>query len=129
MVYYDDDEKGECFRSYPSVEASYQDHAEFLDSQPRYDSLFSYAPNDYKSWARGLKAAGYATAPDYAQRLIRIIEESKLYLLDREDGLTIYGAQTGYLTDEFALAKATPIVSDRFGGSRSRRLPRDGQCP
>ena len=91
VVYYDDDEKGECFRSYPSVEASYQDHAEFLDSQPRYDSLFSYAPNDYKSWARGLKAAGYATAPDYAQRLIRIIEESKLYLLDREDGLTIYG--------------------------------------
>ena len=64
VVYYDDDEKGECFRSYPSVEASYQDHAEFLDSQPRYDSLFSYAPNDYKSWARGLKAAGYATAPD-----------------------------------------------------------------
>lgn len=57
VVYYDDDEKGECFRSYPSVEASYQDHAEFLDSQPRYDSLFSYAPNDYKSWARGLKAA------------------------------------------------------------------------
>ena len=41
VVYYDDDEKGECFRSYPSVEASYQDHAEFLDSQPRYDSLFS----------------------------------------------------------------------------------------
>ena len=83
------------------VEASYQDHAEFLDSQPRYDSLFSYAPNDYKSWARGLKAAGYATAPDYAQRLIRIIEESKLYLLDREDGLTIYGAQTGHLTDDW----------------------------
>lgn len=49
----------------------------------------------------GLKAAGYATAPDYAQRLIRIIEESKLYLLDREDGLTIYGAQTGHLTDDW----------------------------
>ena len=52
-VYYDDDAKGECFRSYPSVEASYRDHAEFLDSQPRYDSLFSYAPNDYKSWPGG----------------------------------------------------------------------------
>ena len=61
----------------------------------------SRQPNDYKSWARGLKAAGYATAPDYAQRLIRIIEESKLYLLDREDGLTIYGAQTGHLTDDW----------------------------
>ena len=58
-VYYDDDAKGECFRAYPSVEASYRDHAEFLDTQPRYDSLFAYAPDDYRSWARGLKAAGY----------------------------------------------------------------------
>ena len=51
-VYHDDDAKGECFRSYPSVEASYRDHAEFLDSQPRYDSLFAYSSDDYKSWAR-----------------------------------------------------------------------------
>ena len=77
-VYHDDDAKGECFRAYPTVEASYHDHAEFLDSQPRYDSLFAYASDDYKSWARGLKAAGYATAPDYAQRLVRIIEENQL---------------------------------------------------
>lgn len=89
-VYYDDDAKGECFRSYPSVEASYEDHARFLDTQPRYDSLFAYAPTDYRSWARGLKAAGYATAPDYAQRLVRIIEESDLYLLDREGGEVLY---------------------------------------
>ena len=68
VVYYDDDEKGECFRSYPSVEASYQDHAEFLDSQPRYDSLFSYAPNDYKSWARGLKAGLCAATHPHHRR-------------------------------------------------------------
>lgn len=130
VVYYDDDEKGECFRSYPSVEASYQDHAEFLDSQPRYDSLFSYAPNDYKSWARGLKAAGYATALDYAQRLIRIIEESKLYLLDREDGLTITERKPDTSPTTGSRAKATSIKPQRsLGGSRSRRLPRDGQCP
>lgn len=92
-VYHDDDEKGECFRAYPSVEASYRDHAEFLDSQPRYDSLFAYASDDYKSWARGLKAAGYATAPDYAQRLIRIIEENQLYLLDRPDGERLYASR------------------------------------
>lgn len=82
-VFHDDDAKGECFRSYPSVEASYQDHAEFLDASPRYDSLFNYSQTDYRSWARGLKAAGYATAPDYATRLVRIIEKYKLYLLDR----------------------------------------------
>lgn len=89
-VYHDDDAKGECFRAYPSVEASYEDHAEFLDRQPRYDSLFAYAPTDYRSWARGLKAAGYATAPDYAQRLVKIIEESSLYLFDREGGSELY---------------------------------------
>ena len=94
-VYHDDDAKGECFRSYPSVEASYRDHAEFLDSQPRYDSLFAYSSDDYKSWARGLKAAGYATAPDYAQRLIRIIEENQLFLLDRPDGARLYASRMG----------------------------------
>lgn len=93
-VYHDDDAKGECFRSYASVEESYRDHAEFLDSSPRYDSLFTYASTDYKSWARGLKAAGYATAPDYAQRLIRIIEESELYLLDQPDGSRLYASRT-----------------------------------
>lgn len=81
-VYHDDDEKGECFRAYPTVEASYEDHAEFLATQPRYDSLFAYSSTDYHRWARGLKAAGYATAPDYAERLVRIIEESRLYRFD-----------------------------------------------
>ena len=91
-VYHDDDAKGECFRAYPSVEASYQDHADFLDQSPRYDSLFAYPSDDYRSWARGLKAAGYATAPDYAERLVKIIESMKLYLLDKENGSKIYSA-------------------------------------
>lgn len=92
-IRYDDDAKDECFRCYPSVEASYQDHATFLDTQPRYDSLFAYGPTDYKCWARGLKAAGYATAPDYAQRLVRIIEENRLYLLDRPGGERLYASR------------------------------------
>lgn len=92
-IYYDDDAKGECFRCYPSVEASYRDHAEFLDSQPRYDSPFAYSNTDYKSWARGLKGAGYATAPDYAQRLVKLIEDNQLYLLDQPDGERRYAAR------------------------------------
>ena len=91
-VFHDDDAKGECFRAYPSVEASYQDHADFLDQSPRYDSLFAYPSDDYRSWARGLKACGYATAPDYAERLVKIIESMKLYLLDKENGGKIYMA-------------------------------------
>ncbi len=89
-VYYDDDAKGECFRAYPTVEESYEDHAIFLDSSPRYDSLFYYSTTDYKSWARGLKAAGYATAPHYATMLVKIIEDEKLYLLDRDNGAKLY---------------------------------------
>ncbi|MFI3324042.1 MAG: glucosaminidase domain-containing protein [Rikenellaceae bacterium] len=89
-VYHDDDAKGECFRAYKSVEASYEDHALFLDNSPRYDSLFSYSNTDYKSWAHGLKAAGYATAPTYATMLIKIIEDEKLYLLDGKKGADRY---------------------------------------
>ena len=85
-VYHTDDAPDECFRKYDSVEESYEDHAEFLDQSPRYDSLFAYSSSDYRSWARGLKAAGYATAPDYAQRLTRIIEENLLFLFDEHRG-------------------------------------------
>lgn len=91
---HDDDAPGECFRKYDSAEESFRDHAEFLSNHrhKRYDSLFVYASDDYVHWARGLKAAGYATAPDYAERLIRLIEENKLYLFDRDCGDSLYTA-------------------------------------
>lgn len=105
-VYHDDDARGECFRKYDTVEESYEDHAEFLDQSPRYDSLFAYSSSDYRSWARGLKAAGYATAPDYAQRLVRIIEDNKLYLFDEGNGAELYAArmnaERGGVDDAFA---------------------------
>lgn len=123
-VYHDDDAKGECFRAYPTVEASYRDHAEFLDSQPRYDSLFAYASDDYKSWARGLKAAGYATAPDYAQRLIRIIEENQLYLLDRPDGERLYASRYGLeRNDDEWFADQTSV--DNAAHSRAEAIDPD----
>jgi hypothetical protein len=81
-VKHDDDEKDECFRKYNTVEESYIDHSNFLTSSPRYFSLFQLQPDDYVGWAHGLKKAGYATANDYAQRLIKIIEENQLYRLD-----------------------------------------------
>jgi flagellum-specific peptidoglycan hydrolase FlgJ len=68
-VYYDDDEKGECFRKYKSVHDSYIDHTNFLMTSPRYAFLFKLPPDDYKSWAKGLKQAGYATARHYDQTL------------------------------------------------------------
>ncbi len=77
-VYHDDDEKGECFRKYASPEDSYRDHSDFLKLQPRYAPLFQIDPMDYKSWAHGLKSAGYATNPKYPEILIRLIETYRL---------------------------------------------------
>ncbi len=79
---YDDDAKNECFRKYLSPEESYNDHSLFLTLRPRYAELFSLDILDYAGWAHGLKKAGYATNPDYAQHLIRVIEENKLFLID-----------------------------------------------
>ncbi len=78
----DDDAKNECFRKYDNPMDSYTDHSYFLTSRPRYNSLFDLKITDYKGWAHGLKAAGYATNPKYAQLLIDIIEEYKLYKYD-----------------------------------------------
>ncbi len=91
-ILHDDDAKGECFRKYPSVEASFTDHSEFLDKSARYQDLFKLDPLDYKGWAYGLKQAGYATNPAYAELLIKIIEDNELYHLDRGEAITLAAA-------------------------------------
>ena len=82
-VYKDDDKKHECFRKYKHVLASYKDHSNFLVRYKRYAFLFQYKTTDYKKWAKGLKKAGYATNPSYANRLINLIERYKLYQYDQ----------------------------------------------
>lgn len=86
-VYYDDDAKNECFRAYRNAYESYEDHSKFLANGQRYRRLFDLKITDYKGWAKGLKAAGYATNPQYANRLIDII---KVYELDRFDRAKSY---------------------------------------
>jgi hypothetical protein len=83
-IYQDDDEKNECFRKYESVADSYRDHSDYLRNKQRYAFLFELEVTDYKGWARGLKKAGYATNPSYAESLIRIIEEFRLDRYDTE---------------------------------------------
>ncbi len=83
-TYHDDDAENECFRTYKTVLDSYNDHSEFLTKNKRYSNLFILKIDDYKSWAKGLSKAGYATNPNYASRLITIIEELKLYSYDEE---------------------------------------------
>ncbi len=83
-IKHDDDRKNECFRKYESPEESYKDHSDFLTGKQRYAFLFEYKTDDYKSWAKGLKKAGYATSPTYAKALVRVIEENQLYELDEQ---------------------------------------------
>ncbi len=80
-VYHNDDAKGECFRKYTTVEQSYIDHSDFLKVNARYGFLFDLDKGDYQGWAKGLKKAGYATNPVYAQKLIEIIEKYNLHLI------------------------------------------------
>ena len=89
-ITYADDNPNDCFRVYESAEDSFRDHADFLNSGTRYDFLFGYDADDYKNWAKGLKKAGYATAPDYAERLIGVIERYNLHLLDKKNGIKQY---------------------------------------
>ncbi len=79
----DDDEEDECFRKYKKAEDSYRDHSKFLTQRGRYSFLFEYKITDYKSWAYGLKKAGYATNPKYPQLLIKIIEKYNLQQYDK----------------------------------------------
>ena len=81
-ILHDDDAKDECFRSYKNPLRSYKDHSLFLVERDRYSSLFKLNRKDYKSWAIRLKAAGYATDPKYADKLINLIERFKLNRFD-----------------------------------------------
>ncbi len=98
-VRHTDDAPDECFRMYDSVKESYNDHSEFLAYRPYYTELFKLNISDYKAWARGLKKAGYATDPKYADKLISIIERYELYKLD-EQALGENYQQTSYPTKQ-----------------------------
>jgi len=103
-VSHDDDARGECFRKYPAAEDSYRDHSDFLKTRPNYASLFTLDPTDYQGWAYGLKKAGYATNPKYAQVLIKLIQDYNL-----EDYTLI---AMGKMKEEDGLAK-NEVTADK----------------
>jgi LysM repeat protein len=121
-VYHNDDANGECFRKYETVEQSYIDHSDFLKVNGRYASLFELDPLDYSAWAKGLKKAGYATNPQYAQKLIGIVERYNLNEFSRgqqvnvamrskEDEKTIDVPKEGLsMNNEDVIAKKTNLA-------------------
>ena len=77
--------KQSCFRSYGNPEESFIAHSDFLTDpkkEKRYGFLFSFGSTDYRSWAYGLRQAGYASNPNYGDLLIKVIEDYSLHTLD-----------------------------------------------
>lgn len=108
-VYHDDDARGECFRKYKDPRNSYRDHSLFLANRDRYAFLFKLNIRNYKGWAKGLKKAGYATDPKYANKLISIIER---YNLSRWDRVSFY--------------EEAPRYSSKKNDSQQRYIVRSG---
>lgn len=113
-MYKDDDKKNECFRVYESADKSFEDHSVFLTGKSRYATLFTYEQTDYKSWAKGLKAAGYATNPKYPDLLIDLIESLKLYEYD------LLGATVPDVAENLKPAKSKGNGSTAKGGSKAQ---------
>ncbi len=112
VIYHHDDKRNDCFRKYKRAEDSFYDHSDFLRSGSRYGFLFDINPSDYKSWARGLKKAGYATNPDYANMLIRKIEEENLTIYDRTDNRPAVPQPKKIIARDTVTVKDAVVVQD-----------------
>lgn len=120
----DDDELQECFRKYDRVEDSYNDHSLFLTSRPRYAGLFQLNVMDYKAWARGLKAAGYATNPKYADRLIDLIER---FNIAQWDTLCQQRTESDWFTEENIAWAEAQVAAYQVTGDRGQVTENRGQ--
>lgn len=99
-----DDRINDCFRVYDNPEQSFKDHSQFL-LRKRYEKLFLLNKDDYRSWAKGLKEAGYATNPRYPDLLIDLIERYQLYQYDR--------AERSYVAKEQREEKVEEIIQEK----------------
>jgi flagellar protein FlgJ len=67
----------EKFRSYSSYAESFNDYAKLLQNNPRYAAVLQHT-SDASGFAKSLQHAGYATDPQYAQKLARVINSSAM---------------------------------------------------
>lgn len=116
----DDETKNECFRKYSDPEQSFRDHSYFLSQRDRYRPLFDLDITDYKGWAYGLKSYGYATNPQYADRIIKTIEDYKLYDFDVADFSLIFNDSLAPVRDSVKPV-ITPEKFDLFAEGPGKR--------
>lgn len=120
-MYYDDDARGECFRVYKSADESFKNHSDFLRGRDRYKSLFDLKQDDYKGWAHGLKKAGYATDPKYAQKLIKLIEDYELHEYDKGVSVSVKTPKQ----EETPVLLPAPEIDNNYSESISLSLSRE----
>lgn len=118
-IFEDDDKEDDCFRVYKSAEESFRDHSEFL-KRKRYAALFELDKYDYRGWASGLKAAGYATNPKYADLLISLVERYKLDRFDKgeiedipvvkEEKVQVQNSNSAAISKPEPLAKKSSVM-------------------
>lgn len=120
-TYQDDDAENDCFRVYKYAEESFRDHSQFL-LRRRYEKLFALDKKDYRAWAAGLKEAGYATNPRYAELLVDLIERYELYQYDSVDHSLSIASGSGNKvyedrTDKVLTNEDRPVISKETGSA------------
>ena len=113
-VKHDDDADQECFRKYDNPSESFKDHALFLTGRSRYSKLFGFSKGDYKAWAKGLRAAGYATDPKYPDKLISYIERYNLHEYDNQVLDDNYVSNEKQIVEELTMEPRKTISQDLF---------------
>jgi hypothetical protein len=83
-VNFTDDSHKDFFIRYANIWGSYRAHSELLRGKASYRNLFDLGPGDYRGWARGLAAAGYATDKRYGDKLIALIQQLDLHRFDAQ---------------------------------------------
>ena len=133
-TYQDDDTKQECFRAYPNANASFIDHSNFIKTRPNYAALFQLDPVDDSAWAIGLKKAGYATASDYAFKLMKVIDDYELSqfnfpeLNDENDTAeteTTTVTEKPMVVAKEVVAKNTSLDKKETGSNSSMEAPKE----
>ena len=109
-----DDKPNEKFKKYDNVGQSYEDHSKVLVASRYQRYVGNLSPDDYRGWAAGIKAGGYATAGNYVNTIVGVIEGSNLQKYDQMvmEQMKREGRQFGTASNPLkAGASATPSVN------------------
>jgi len=122
-----------CFRAYPNVDASFQDHTNFLVERSRYAELFTYPQTDYYNWAMGLQRCGYATNKKYGERLVEIIERYALYQYDvpQEVSPVLVSSEPEpiFISPSSTSMELAPVATDAFAEVLSEEKEEEENAP